>query len=218
MAFDLISSLKNLGCSLDEIKALQKSKKLQNYQTTIKSKYAVIEERIAQIQKQRRLIESLDKCLEEARTCKINQPELVFLEEELLYTTSYDPVGGYTSINKHIVDSMSLDNVVPHPNGLLLSQESIQNHDPQIKAFFYVVVPGGTPHTDTRRPGEYVQLYQNGDITTLTRVLPIMEEFMKEKNLAMKGDILLYDLVTNLLNGVEEDYVSKVLIPVRHMG
>ena len=216
MAFDLISSMKNLGCSLDEIKKLQRSKNIQTYQTTIQNKYAVIEQRIAQITRQLRLIESLDKCITEAVECKENQPELVFLEEEYLYTTPYDSIGGYTSINKHIVDSMSVENVVPHPNGLIISGDALQHQKTKIKAFFYVMVPNGTVPPAVRKAGEYVQLYQHGDIETLHKVLPIMEQFISENHLVINGDILLYDLVTNLLHGSKEDYVSKVLIPVRH--
>lgn len=220
LQYSLISSLKNMGCSLDEIRQFQHPKPLAEYPPFFDEKLECIDRQIARAWRQKRLIQSLNRSVRESLQCRFDEPQVVFLEEEWLFMSKI-PEGSnristldYRSISELDRLAAANDDVIPYPHGTVISRQALDTDDPPFLFHFYVSAAPPADPRSIRRQGRYIQMYQRGDYDDISSAIGIIRDFVKVNHLEVCGDFLVYDLVTNIIAGTDADNITKILVPI----
>lgn len=219
--FDLIRVLGQAGSSLKEIKWYLEHYDSQHFLALLREKREEIAEQRRRLQQMERMLAHTVATTERALHAKYGVPYLEKQQAEWLLTVPLAPGDGERAegivarLGEHfarceqyrLADKFPLGSIIPRENVLRGSDE---------ESFFFSRVPPDFPREGLHRKpaGSYATILHKGKNETFGDAYQILRRFIIENSCTVCGDGYVYDLVSYLASGTEENFVYQISIQI----
>lgn len=215
--FSTITTLKQTGNSLKEIRAFQQKHSYEKLQKQFAEKSLQLDEQLRALTRMKRLVDAVRDNLALAGQFPMNTPELIWQETEYLATTQIPEGYGWFEeepeeyVYTHIRTYRDMDGVAQYPLGTIIAETGLDSPAPEEIAYFYPAEKGADTNLWVKPAGQYVRIFHRGYYGNITNALKIASDYMIQNSLTICGPIYEYDRVTYLVEAVE-DSVQMLLI------
>ena len=220
--FDLITTLKEAGCSLAEIKSYTEYYEPEVFLSGMKDKLSQLEAEKRKIESMQRLLQRAIETTEYALTEEYYKPRLVTCEEEYLITIKVAHASEQSfsdmvhDLRDHFMHLEERDLWDEYCVGYIILKETLEQGR-YFESYYYTRIH--TKREDERlqvRPaGQYVTMLHKGDYSTLPQSYDIIKKFIAENDLEICGNSYEYELVSYLATQEMKDYIIQISVQVR---
>lgn len=219
--FGVITTLKEMGMSLSEIKEYLDHRSPDGLVELFEDKISKIDQEIEHLIQIKKMMESKIEVTKMAQELDYNRIELQQLEAKCLFLSkkidSDDDLMFYQSLMEY-VNETGIDQRNWYSIGNMISQQNILNQEYTKYTYFYVPVATKNPNTRlfVRPKGLYVVAYHKGSYAFVYQTYEKMLEFIKKQQLEVIGyayEELILDEVS--VKGYE-NYLTQIRIHVKY--
>ena len=220
--FDLITTFKEAGCSLAEIKSYTEHYEPDVFLTGMKDKMRQLEAEKRKIESMQRLLKRAIRTTEYAITEEYYKPRLVTCEEEYLITikVAHPSEQSFSDmvhdIRDHFMHLEERDLWDEYSMGYIVLQETLERGQ-YFESYYYTRIHGKREdeRLQIRPAGQYVTMLHKGDYSTLPQSYDIIKEFIRQEGLDICGNSYEYELVSYLATQEMKDYIIQISVQVR---
>lgn len=220
--YDLISVLKQAGSSLKEIKWY-----FEHYDTV--HFLHLFQEKQLQIVKQRRQLEQMEKMLTNTIATTIqalsetyDTPRIAMENEEWLLVVKLAFGDGDSAdsvairLGEHFARCQQYQLSDKFPLGsIILKEQVLQSSDEE--RYFFSKASADIPqeHLYHKPAGRYATIIHKGDYSSFATGYQTLLKYINDQNLIVCGNCYVYDLVSYLASGKEENFILKISIQIK---
>lgn len=219
--YDLILTLKEAGCSLEEIKNYMEHYEAQDFLAVMKEKLKQLEEEKRKIENMQKLLKYSIESTEYALTEEYYKPRMIECEEEYLITikVAHGETQTFSEEVERIRDHfLHLDNHdlwEEYSIGSIILKETLEQ-EKYYESYYYTRIH--SRREDERlwiKPaGQYVTMLHKGRYSQLPQSYEIMKEFIRRKGLRICGNAYEYDMINHLATQKMDNYIIQISIQV----
>ncbi len=220
LIFELIQLLSNTGISLQQIKEYLNDYSIDNFMQLIQTSYENLVRRKDEIECMMRMINNSVNSIQEVKSKKLNT---VFIEKndcEYFWTFDTEPIF-YENLKEfsEAVYKFRRHNQENDFSGEYFYTCFISDSDFYNKNYCVKTIAIKTDLiekcTHLKAEGYYAVIYHKGNPKTVVNSLNKMKNFLEENNLEIFDKIYQTELVNNQITQNEEDYVTKISVPIK---
>ena len=220
--FDLITTLKEAGCSLAEIKSYTEHYEAQDFLAVMKDKVRQLEAEKQKIESMQRLLQRSIQTTEYALTEEYYKPRLVSCEEEYLITIKVAHPNEQSfsdmvlSVRDHYAHLEERNLWEEYSMGYIIMEENLKKGE-YFESYYYTRIYSKREdeRLQIRPAGQYVTMLHKGDYRTLPQSYEIIKAFIKEQGLEICGNSYEYEMVSYLATQEMKDYIIQISVQVR---
>jgi DNA-binding transcriptional MerR regulator len=225
--FRFITTLKNMGCSLDEIKLVINSSDEDSIFKVLRKRKQSIEEEISRLQTSKLILEKAEYLFNFNKLIP-DSPVIIDIHDEIVVT--YFPFSQLVEIESEDYKTerikisdlcTSLSFVQLHPSGFIVPKEEIINRNRRVSHIFFMV------HDYSLK--EYLYRFPSGKFVVFKTLVSIpfqekrkaaydrLDEFLKQNRLAVRDNVMDISLKTPMSPKNSGNYPVLIFVPVEDM-
>ncbi len=218
--FDLISLLKEGGCTLEEIKKRRSDWEKYGYLDLLKEQVLFLQEKQTRLAHRLSKLKQLVAMTEES----VAKPfDMIFFEErraEIVYFYPVEPdkmLNRETSVecySDYLLDNLTSGNTVDCPLGYVIPKEYAIGGNYRMCYLFRNIFE--TEHVNAKEIpcGRYACIFHRGDIDSHIDILNLMIDEISKMKLQILSDVYVYDQMSYILIDTNPDYVAKYIVKI----
>ena len=219
--FDLITTLKETGSSLQEIREYLHVGKNVDFLALLEAKRRIAQQEKEKLARRELMLQDMVACTREALNFTYDVPMVQMQKKERLevVTTAPLPLEAMTELIEHFVaylDFYQKQARIPrYPFGFTIGLGDILCGRFSICGFFGRAT-GATPRSllHCKPEGEYAVMAHNGTDATHLRALDRLMQFVDSTGAAVAGNVYAYDMMSYMFQEDSEQYAAKYCVPL----
>jgi len=219
--FDIISTLKDAGSSLKEIKSYLEHQDTKGFLQILTTKQKQLEKERQKIERMQRLLQSAIEVTSRALNTVYGEPRLEDCEEEFFIAVELSKEDSAQDriykINKQFLYCMENCLLDIFPSGYIISQKNVEESQYHEAKYFFCKL---TKKYDSswlyvKPKGKYAVLDHKGSYETISASYRKLKDFIARQNLKIAGNAYEYELLGYYAVRDPEDYVIEIAIEVQ---
>lgn len=211
--FRAISSLRELGMSLREIKDYMQNRNPERLCHLLQTQLSGIQEEITKLQQIEKFLHHHIACLEDLKSLDLDAITIVNQEEETLYCSLPIDVQDEKSTLFHLGKFFSESIYFKSLGAILSLDEILQEHYDYFHCFF-CPIDSDHPHRERvkiKPKGRYLMGYHQGNYDTTGETYRRMLRFSQQHGISLKGPVYEEYLMDELYVVEESKYITRML-------
>lgn len=219
--YDLINTLKRAGSTLKEIKWYLEHYDAENFIRILREKEEQIAVQRRELLKMENMLHHTIEMTEYALHETYDVPRVEHQEAETLLTVRLSPGEGDSvygiaaRLGEHFDRCEKQDVVDKFPLGSIIMKEEVLAGSEEETYFFSRIPSGAADKNLLEKPaGRYATVVHRGDYDTFTPAYQGLLSYIKKEGLKVVGNAYVYELVSYMASGKQENFVMKLSVQV----
>ncbi len=220
--FDLITTLKDAGSSLKEIKEHLVNKDGTKFLSLLEEKHLVIKKERERLAQRETMLQNMIICTREALDFEYDKFMIQDHSEEHLEAFPMDasPLDDKSEFVPRFAEYFEFyraqERVPLLPFGFILGEEDVLQEQLQGR-YFFSKATRSTPRSllHLKPKGKYAVIAHQGTGQTHNEVFERLLRKAKAANLTVAGDAYVYDMMSDVFHGLDESYAAKYCIQIK---
>lgn len=216
---EMILTLKNLGMSLESIRDYMMERSPDHLLTLLASQQEQIDVQISQLNRTKQLLIDKSKTIQENIGIDYDEIHCSQMDEEyiVLSQSIVDlSAAAVKSVVKGFLEKCYLNRMFNYTSGSMIHSERIKNQEFTAYEYIFNKVPGKAEQVQIHHKpkGWYLIAYCKGSWDLLPRKYEAILNYAKENNLTLEGYCYEEGVIDEIAISNNNDYVTKIMIPV----